>query len=76
LRVLGPIKTTLGLSAAVQGRFLGWGNVKYRGFRVATGKTGFAGIFDLHGFVFNFCLFAIFLNFTFNIVMWIGRARS
>ena len=40
----GPIKTPLGLPAAVQEGFLGWGNGLYRSFRVATGKTRFAPI--------------------------------
>jgi F0F1-type ATP synthase assembly protein I len=39
LRVLGPIKTTLGVYAAVQAGFWGWGNGFNRVFRVATGKS-------------------------------------
>jgi hypothetical protein len=46
-QVLGPIKTPLGLPAAVQERFLGWGNELDWGFRVATGKTRFAPIFGV-----------------------------
>jgi hypothetical protein len=44
---LGPIKTPLGLPAAVQAGFLGWGNGLDRGFRVATGRTVFAPIFGV-----------------------------
>jgi hypothetical protein len=48
LRVLGPFKTTIILSAAVQEGFLRWGNGFNRGFRVATGKTVVFGVLDFN----------------------------
>jgi len=47
LEVLGPFKTTIILSAALQEGFLGWGNGLDRGFQVATGKTVVFGVFGI-----------------------------
>jgi hypothetical protein len=60
--VWGPIKTTIGLSAAVQEGFLGWDTGRFRGFRVATGK---AVVFEISIFYFFH-----YLSFSICAVDW------